>query len=85
MIQITKYFKKYGFIKSDENYKKGFTNYEYIRKRLLDIYCFIKTKDIFNDYQQYLEKKLTDENVQIKELFETIETENNFKQYNLNI
>lgn len=85
MIQITKYFKKYGFIKTDDNYKKGFTNYEYLRKRLLDIYCFIKTKNIFNDYQKYLEKKLTKENVQINDLFETIETENNFKQYNLNI
>jgi hypothetical protein len=85
MIQVTKYFKKYGFIKSDENYKKGFTNYEYIRKRLLDIYCFIKTKNIFHGYQTYLEKKLTDENVSVNELFETIETENNFKQYNFNI
>lgn len=83
IIQFTKYFEKYHFIRNDTEFKQGYTGYEYFRKRLLDIYCFIKTKDIFKEYQTFIEEKLTKENVCINDLFETIDTENNFKQYNL--
>ena len=83
IIQFTKYFEKYELIREETNFKKGYLNYEYLRKRLLDIYCFIKTKDIFKEYQTFIEEKLTKENICIHELFETIDTEYNFQQYNL--
>ena len=83
IIQFTKYFEKYDFIRDNTGLKQGQSHYEYFRKRLLDIYCFIKTKDIFKEYQTFIEEKLTTENVCINELFETIDTENDFQQYNL--
>jgi len=81
LTQITKYLEKYSLIRTDNTFSTGFLGYEYYRKRLIDIKSFCESNDIFKEYVGYIDKKIKKYNPDINDLFETIETENNFKDY----
>ena len=36
---FSNYLEKYGFIRKEKKFKKGFLGYEYYRRRMIDIYC----------------------------------------------
>ena len=81
MNQFSNYLEKYGFIRKEKEFKKGFLGYEYYRRRIIDIYCMCKTTNTFIEYQKYLEEKLNTMNIDINGVFETVETENVFSKY----
>ena len=81
LTQLTKYLEKYSLIRSEETYETGYLGYEYYRKRLLDIKSFCESNKIFKEYVAYIDEKIKKYNPEINDLFETVETENNFKDY----
>ena len=81
MNQFSNYLEKYGFIRKEKEFKKGYLGYEYYRRRAIDIYCMCKTTNSFTEYQKFLEQKLNTMNIDINGLFETVETENIFSKY----
>jgi len=50
--------------------------YEYYHKQIQDIICFCETKNIFNEYKNFLEEEFEKENIQIKEVFGTVRFDN---------
>ena len=54
---------------------------EYYNRRIHDIITFCKTFNAFMPYCSYLESELIEEKIEIKELFGTIDKDNNFDNY----
>jgi len=78
MTQWGKYLEKYSLLRLDDDKEDGFLGYEYYRKRLIDIKSFCQANNMTKKYIEYIDKKIIKYNPKINDLFETVESENNF-------
>ena len=78
MTQWGKYLEKYDLLRLDDDKDDGFLGYEYYRKRLIDIKSFCQVNNITKKYVKYIDLKIKKYNPEINDLFETLESENNF-------
>lgn len=76
VIQCQKIFEKYNIISTDENIISG---YEVYREKFLDWISFYETYNIFPEFSQFLKDKFKDENIQVNNLFDTIEMPESIK------
>jgi len=80
LTQYSKYLQQYSLLRpNSDGLNPGFLGYEYYRKRLIDIKSFCEANNLVENYVTYIDKKIKKYNPDINDLFETIETENNFE------
>tara|TARA_Y100000389_G_scaffold116755_1_gene113940 strand:+ start:1365 stop:2798 length:1434 start_codon:yes stop_codon:yes gene_type:complete len=80
-IQTTKNFEDYYLTRTRPSGSLESLGDEYYNRRIHDIITFCKTFNAFMPYCSYLESELIEEKIEIKELFGTIDKDNNFDKY----
>jgi len=75
-IQGQKLFEQYGLMTSD---KDSLTPYQVYRDRYLNILTFCKTYNIFPKYSKHIETKLNDKQLDIGDIFDTINLDDSLK------
>uniref|UniRef100_A0A6C0BT22 Protein kinase domain-containing protein n=1 Tax=viral metagenome TaxID=1070528 RepID=A0A6C0BT22_9ZZZZ len=77
LIQGQKMFEKYGLMTSKNNVISDYTVY---REKYLDILTFCRTYNIFPEHSEYIEYKLNNKQIEVTNIFDTIDLDESIKE-----
>jgi len=70
-------FEKYGLMTSKNNVISDYTVY---REKYLDILTFCRTYNIFPEHSEYIEYKLNNKQIEVTNIFDTIDLDESIKE-----
>ena len=81
LIQIQLLLQEFGLQSSKNN---TITPYEVYRTRYLDMLAFCQTYNIFEDYQKLITNKLNEKQIEVQNIFDTINMPESIKNLAIN-